>query len=142
MTRMEEIAEVIKSDVDEKTKCKMISNILTAKPHYFEEQEPCEDAISRKSIIDKLNNRYAFFTKGKNPTNNMKSRMDEIDKCIGKIIDEPSVQTSRKGHWKHFAQSDDCSLCGYSTGKYGNPSNYCPNCGAKMVEPQERSDKE
>ena len=37
---MEEIAEVINCDADAETKCKMISNILTAKPHYFEEQEP------------------------------------------------------------------------------------------------------
>lgn len=36
---MEEIAEVIKSDADAETKCKMISNILTAKPHYFKEEE-------------------------------------------------------------------------------------------------------
>ena len=26
-------------------------------------------------------------------------------------------------------------------GLYNIPTNYCPNCGAKMVEPQERSDK-
>lgn len=45
----EEIAEVIKSDVDAEIKCKMISNILTAKPHYFKvsqepivEKDPCE----------------------------------------------------------------------------------------------------
>ena len=41
---MEEIAEVIKSNVDAETKCKMISNILTVKPHYFEvSQYPRED---------------------------------------------------------------------------------------------------
>lgn len=47
---MEEIAEIIKSDADAETKCKMISNILTAKPHYFAEQSgweemtvPCEN---------------------------------------------------------------------------------------------------
>lgn len=37
---MEEIVEVINCDADAETKCKMISNILIAKPHYFEEQEP------------------------------------------------------------------------------------------------------
>lgn len=37
---MEEIEEIINCDADAETKCKMISNILTAKPHYFEEQEP------------------------------------------------------------------------------------------------------
>ena len=37
---MEEIEEIMKSDADAETKYKMISNILTAKPHYFAEQEP------------------------------------------------------------------------------------------------------
>ena len=46
---MEEIAEVIRSDADSKTKCKMISNILSAKPHYFEDkQEPCDDATKHE----------------------------------------------------------------------------------------------
>lgn len=39
---MEEIAEIMKCDADAETKCKMISNVITAKPHYFKEQEPCE----------------------------------------------------------------------------------------------------
>lgn len=39
---IKEIAEIMKCDADAETKCKMISNILTAKPHYFEEQDPCE----------------------------------------------------------------------------------------------------
>lgn len=34
---MEEIEEIINCDADAETKCKMIFNILTAKPHYFEE---------------------------------------------------------------------------------------------------------
>jgi len=39
---MKEIEEILKCDADAETKCKMISNILTAKPHYFAEQEPCD----------------------------------------------------------------------------------------------------
>ena len=39
---MEEIAEVMNCDADAETKCKMISDILTAKPHYFKMQEPKE----------------------------------------------------------------------------------------------------
>ena len=34
---MEEIKEVINCDADAETKCKMISNVLTAKLHYFED---------------------------------------------------------------------------------------------------------
>ena len=40
---IEEIEEVMNSDADAETKCKMISNILTAKPHYFEEPQKSED---------------------------------------------------------------------------------------------------
>lgn len=36
------------------------------------------------------------------------------------------------GYWKHWARSDECSVCGFDTGKYQGPSNYCPSCGAKM----------
>ena len=28
----------------------------------------------------------------------------------------------------------DCSVCGYHTGDQASEFNYCPNCGAKMVE--------
>ena len=45
----------------------------------------------------------------------------------------PSVQPERaKGHWIHWSRSDECSNCGYNTGKYEEGSNYCPNCGARM----------
>ena len=40
---MEEIKEVINCDANAETKCKMISNILTAEPHYFEEPQESED---------------------------------------------------------------------------------------------------
>lgn len=39
---MEEIEEVINCDADAEIKCKIISNILTAKPHYFEEPQESE----------------------------------------------------------------------------------------------------
>ena len=46
---MEEIEELINCDTDAKTKCKIISNILTAKPHYFKvlKEEPCTDVLDR-----------------------------------------------------------------------------------------------
>ena len=45
---LEEIEEVINCDADAETKCKMISNILIAKPHYFEKQE------SKPDVFDKI----------------------------------------------------------------------------------------
>ena len=52
---------------------------------------------------------------------------DEVEEIIKAL--EPKT-----GHWIHFASGDDCSECGWSTGKYIDPSKYCPNCGAKMIE--------
>lgn len=48
----------------------------------------------------------------------------------------------RKGHWKltNDEQSYVCSCCNdYWIGKseYLSSWNFCPNCGARMVEPQE-----
>ena len=40
---MEEIREIMSCDADAETKCKMISNILTAKPHYFDEPQESEE---------------------------------------------------------------------------------------------------
>ena len=79
-----------------------------------------------------------------------------IAKLIVDIQAIPSAEP-KTGHWKSFTHSayhgidDDgepiwrevkvyhCDLCNRRT---VIKESYCPNCGAKMVEPQERSDKE
>ena len=51
----------------------------------------------------------------------------------------PSVNPQEKtGHWIYKTMEGQfCSICGeQSVWKF----NYCPNCGAKMVEEQERSE--
>jgi len=57
---------------------------------------------------------------------------------------EALKQEPKTGHWmpSHIPESilDECSECGFSCGAF--TFNYCPNCGAKMVEPQESEDKE
>ena len=57
---------------------------------------------------------------------------------------EKQGQEPKTGHWipSHIPESilDECSECGFSCGAF--TFNYCPNCGAKMVEPQEGSEKE
>lgn len=52
---MEEIKEIVECDADIETKYNMISNILTAKPHYFEKQETCEDCVSKKAVLGLFN---------------------------------------------------------------------------------------
>ena len=88
-------------------------------------QEPCEDAVSRQAIIDEMEKRHA-----------------EGD-CITKgfVKNLPSVTPQPKtGHWiEEFVDTEGevrftCSCCG----KYQLfGTDFCYNCGAKMVEPQE-----
>ena len=71
-----------------------------------------------------------------------------IPKELAKL---PSVNTEKTGRWiaKDGYDGDvyyDCSACGESwTTIDGTPwnqgMNYCPNCGCRMVEPQESEDK-
>lgn len=41
------------------------------------------------------------------------------------------------GEWIHFSRSDECSVCGYDTGKYEAPTWFCPKCGADMRKKEE-----
>lgn len=89
------------------------------------EQEPCEDAISRQAV-DELSKELVHTTKDKA---DFLCNFWEGLKKLPPVTPQPKI-----GHWIHFAKSDDCSECRYSTGKYGSPSKYCPNCGAMMAE--------
>ncbi len=112
--------------------------------------EPCDDAISRDDAVHAL--RKALWDYEDKTEKQFRERDDldyeewyfhrifvqaMNDEDVEAICKLPSV-TQKSGEWIHFAQSDDCSICGYSTGKYGSTSKFCPNCGAKM----ESEDKE
>ena len=78
------------------------------------------------------------------------------------VISKWLEQEPKTGHWVEEkinvgGRRVFCSECGsappfeyvsdgdvYSASGYGviNKTKYCPNCGARMVEPQERSEKE
>ena len=65
----------------------------------------------------------------------------DIDRAIKVLGQEPKT-----GHWRHYEGMLICSECG--TEFYDDimeycgddVPKYCPNCGAKMVEPQESED--
>ena len=66
----------------------------------------------------------------------MQESMDNI-----RALPSVTPQEPRKGHWKDIPKYKDiawlCSECEhFTTMKH----NYCSNCGAKMVEPQESED--
>lgn len=98
----------------------------------YKEQEPCEDAISREQILAIASDSVLD--------------LDDYEDCedfLSQIRELPSV-TPRTGTWERRVVEDDsplfrvrfyCSSCG-EWNSYGE-SEYCPNCGARMVEPQE-----
>ena len=59
---------------------------------------------------------------------------DTCDRHIKEIRNLPAadVVERKKGKWIHFSRSDECSVCGYDTGKYEAPTWFCPKCGADM----------
>lgn len=93
----------------------------------------CSDAISRQGLLDTIDR---FCDLGKR-------QLKEI------VRDLPPVTPKQKiGHWiaqdVHNCHTDfKCSECGYIHSfmhLYGKPTadyTYCPNCGRRMVEPQE-----
>ena len=104
------------------------------------EQEPCEDAISRQAVRHILNHEVKMPIK--------------VWKKVFELVDDlPSVTPQPKtGHWEQYGNFWEdkfkCSECGKEQPKIlcgeriiGHWSDYCPNCGAKMVEPQESVDK-
>ena len=100
-----------------------------------------DDLISRKSIKQKLQEHHDFFINAYGGFSNLppndKSRVDEITNCIAMVVNEPSVKPQPKtGHWieDEYEMKVICSACGEENDKY---SKYCPDCGCRMVEPQE-----
>ena len=103
-----------------------------------------EDCINRDGAIKALGYdiKHFEFKSG------VSKHMDDIAKLLNTIYETqvnnikalPSVtpQEPRKGHWDDIPKYKDiawrCSECEhFTTMKH----NYCPNCGAKMIEPQE-----
>lgn len=120
---MEEIAEVINCDADAEAKCRMISNILTAKPHYFEKQELSGDLINRQAVISM---QYRIDDSATLSTRDVVN-VDDIESL-------PSVNPQeRTGHWD--SRTCKCSECGYQIAfsEYAERKyKFCPDCGADM----------
>lgn len=93
-------------------------------------QEPCKDTISREDVI-KLVECSGY---------DLQFRTDNADMCDDVRKLPPVTPSRRKGHW--IAHSDggiwikyyECSECHKHKGE---KTDFCPNCGAEMVEPKE-----
>lgn len=92
------------------------------------EQEPCEDAISRDAAIDLIAD-YELS-------------MDQVVRGIHAL--PPVTPQPKTGQWiEECILYSRCSECGEHAiiANWSKVlSHYCPNCGAKMIEPQERSE--
>ena len=81
--------------------------------------------------------------------NNGTGTQQEVCKFLVNYMEilEKQMQEPKTGHWE-YVQYDSpnignyhCSECRETFPIDCSKWNYCPNCGAKMVEPQESEDK-
>lgn len=100
-------------------------------------QEHCDDVVSRQAVCEIINDiRDCISVEG-------------YCAILERLKKLPSVRPQEQtGHWIEGSDTDimgekvywyTCSNCNEDRGQ---KTNYCPNCGAKMVEPQESEDKE
>lgn len=105
-------------------------------------QEPCEEAISRQAVIDLIEH---YNSDG---LGSVFYGYEQGVKFANAVNNLPSVTSQPKtGHWiehKHNGiEHIECSEClTWFLRSHLLRNSYCPNCGKKMVQPQEREDME
>lgn len=107
-------------------------------------QQPCEDCISRESIVNKIHILQDELTSNDDSKWNRNKLAFKYMAYVNRIIlDEPSINLERsKGKWIEVLEHKDefsstwhyeCSECGARSYKGFRPlETYCHNCGAKM----------
>ena len=93
------------------------------------EQQPCEDCISRQAVINCVT------------TNEFRYKIVEDIKTL------PSVTPKEKtGKWienaPEYQNIDPPYICSECGNMHLRKTNYCDQCGARMLEPQESENKE
>ena len=96
--------------------------------HQEAEYDPSADLISREETLTA----FADYVGSGMSMNDFDALWDIVAKM-------PSVNPTKTGHWIKRPQGFKCSKCLII---HSHTSIFCPSCGAKMFEPQERSDKE
>lgn len=105
-----------------------------------------DELISRQAAIDAVNDVIADYVP------NLFGRYEALPLEMASAVNRlPSVNPQRTGHWIQTQEKDDaepfilweCSECHKEFRSVVHKvSNYCPDCGAKMVEPQESEEEE
>ena len=124
-------------------KCEVGNPCLYCEHEFKEKQQPCEDTVSREAVLNTLDNMDKALDENRT-VENYKALLKECYKQL------PSA-TQKSGKWILLDECANsgyyCSRCQKKLVKEGwsetvKKIKYCPNCGEKMVEPQESEDKE
>ena len=57
--------------------------------------------------------------------------------AVDALLDMPTIDPVKHGRWIESGDFDEhyrCSLCGFGETQFGTTWNYCPNCGAPMID--------
>ena len=116
-------------------------------PTKFVEQQPCTDAVSREAVIE-LCGYEEYLIPYERKENGHTYKGYDKGRIINytKLTELPSV-TQKSGKWIETEYHRwRCSVCrekGMSDWDniHDVRTNFCPNCGARMFEPQESEDK-
>ena len=111
------------------------------------EQQTCEDAVSREAVLEGIEelkkSPWATANRSHGYEYLITEALDVVkDLCVKQL---PSV-TQKSGKW--IENRCDMYICSQCQHTYTDLSgerldmNFCPNCGCRMVEPQESEDKE
>lgn len=105
----------------------------------YKEQELCEDAISRESML-----KYQQYLRGKMPNEENHKLWEFIkelppvtpqntERKTGEILTDYENYIDREGFERRVKKTTYCSLCKQDLGYNGDLlTHYCPNCGVKL----------
>lgn len=127
--------KILKSDLAIQKEFKALPEHIEALEMVIEkvEQEPCNDCISRQAAIEQS----IVLRDISNPDKEWEVVTVATIKHLKSVQPEPKT-----GHWikinVNYYNRYQCNQCDRLVEE---KTDFCPNCGAKMVEPKESEDK-
>ena len=111
--------------------CKFLVNYMEILEKQM--QEPSGDAISRDKVHEIIAVALSEYI-----TDEERETLETLDVDVANI---PTVQEPKTGH-REYNDIYDHYLCGNCKTIVMDYDNFCPNCGCRMIEPQERGGEE